>query len=83
MNTETGVIQPPYAIGEICVKSLGVIKSYINKSITEEELDKEGFWHMGDLGYYDVDGNLYYSSRAKDIMKYKGQQVIMANISRL
>ncbi|CAH1396455.1 unnamed protein product [Nezara viridula] len=75
VDTETGKILPPYAVGELCIKSPGVLKQYINKEFTEEDMDKDGFWHLGDLGYYDDEEYLFYSSRLKDVMKYKGQQI--------
>ena len=34
-----------------------------------EFLDKDGFAHMGDIGYYDDKGMLYFVSRAKDMLK--------------
>ncbi|XP_014291592.1 luciferin 4-monooxygenase [Halyomorpha halys] len=83
VDTETGKIQPPYAIGEICIKSAGLLKRYINKEFTEEDMDKDGFWHLGDLGYYDDEEYLYYSSRLKDVMKYKGQQIAPAELESI
>lgn len=75
VDPETGNLQPPYSNGELCVRSAGVLKSYINKEISEEELDKDGFWHLGDVGYYDDEGYIFYSARVKDVMKFRGQQV--------
>ncbi|CAH1396454.1 unnamed protein product [Nezara viridula] len=83
VDTETGKIQPPYAVGEICVKSDGVLKRYINKEFTEDDLDKDGFWHLGDLAYYDDDEYLFYNSRLKDVMKYKGQQIAPAELESI
>ncbi|XP_066906966.1 uncharacterized protein [Halyomorpha halys] len=83
VDPETGKIQPPYAIGELCVKSPAILKQYINKEITDEGLDKDGFWHLGDLGYYDNEEYLFYSSRLKDVLKYKGQQIAPAELENL
>ncbi|XP_014291593.1 uncharacterized protein [Halyomorpha halys] len=83
VDTDTGKILPPYAIGELCVRSAGLLRRYINKKITEEDLDKEGFWHLGDLGYYDDDGYVFYSTRLKDVMKYRGQQIAPAELENI
>ena len=76
MDRETGNIQPPHIPGELCVKSPSVLKRYINKTVSEEALDNDGFWHMGDLAYYDEQGYIYYKARMNDVMKYRGQQVL-------
>lgn len=83
VDTETGKILPPYAVGEMCVKSPAVLKRYINKEFTEEDMDKDGFWHLGDVGYYDDDEYLYYSARLKEVMKYKGQQIAPAELENI
>lgn len=42
---------------------------------TEKIIDKDGWLHSGDVGYYDEDGDLFLVDRAKDLIKYKGFQV--------
>ncbi|CAH1396449.1 unnamed protein product [Nezara viridula] len=83
VDPETGKILPPFAIGELCIKSPSVLKQYINKEITNEDMDKDGFWHLGDLGYYDDEEYLFYSSRLKDVMKYRGQQIAPAELENV
>jgi len=57
-------------VGEIMARTPTVMKTFINR---DEDLasvfDGEGFAHMGDLGYYDENGVLYFKERMKELMK--------------
>lgn len=56
--------------GEILVKSPGLFKEYYrNARATEEARDAEGWFHTGDAGYLDTDGQLKIIDRAKDVGK--------------
>lgn len=43
---------------------------------TMSTIDKDGWLHTGDIFYFDRDGYLYIVDRVKEIIKYKGFQVI-------
>lgn len=64
-------------VGELCFKGPAIMKGYYgNKNLTEEcNIDEDGFYHSGDLGYYDEEGNIYVVDRLKELIKYKGFQV--------
>ena len=57
---------------------LSLILGYLNNpEATASTIDCEGWLHTGDIGHYDDDGELYIVDRLKELIKYKGHQVIM------
>lgn len=81
VDTETGSLVGPNTPGEICVKSLGgQIKRYIDREVTDKELDKDGFWHLGDVGYYDEEGTIHYQARLRDMFKYREWMISPAEL---
>ena len=56
--------------GEIQVKSPGLFKEYHkNPEATVESFTEDGWYHTGDAGYLDTDGQLKIIDRAKDVGK--------------
>jgi long-chain acyl-CoA synthetase len=56
--------------GEILVRGPNVMQGYYqNPEETARALDKEGYYHTGDVGYVDHDGHFYVTDRLKDLFK--------------
>lgn len=47
-----------------------------NEEATKSTLTAEGWLRTGDLCYFDSDGFLFVVDRLKELIKYKGYQVI-------
>ena len=55
--------------GEILIRHDGVFKGYYkNESATREILEADGWFHSGDIGYFNEEGFLVISDRKKDII---------------
>ena len=60
-------------LGEILVKSPGLLKGYYkNPEATAEVLTAEGWYHTGDAGFIDARGQLKIIDRAKDVGRIIG-----------
>jgi long-chain acyl-CoA synthetase len=56
--------------GEICVKGPNVMKGYYKEpELTKEVFDNEGWFHTGDLGAIEPEGQLRITGRKKEIFK--------------
>ena len=55
--------------GEILTRGLNVMLGYYkNEEATEATLDKEGWYHTGDLGIMDKKGNVFIKGRSKNML---------------
>ncbi|XP_037508138.2 uncharacterized protein LOC119383934 isoform X1 [Rhipicephalus sanguineus] len=74
----------PHETGEICFRSLSVVKGYYKRpKETAELFDKEGWCKTGDAGYYDESGRLYIVERLKQMIKCMDNQVVPAELEEL
>jgi long-chain acyl-CoA synthetase len=65
-------------IGEICVKTPGMIERYLNEGAPREL--KDGFFSTGDVGRLDEAGYLYILDRKKDMIIAGGVNIYPAEI---
>ncbi|XP_034478078.1 4-coumarate--CoA ligase 1-like [Drosophila innubila] len=69
---EQGDFLGPNEIGEIVIKTNQNWNGYYgNAEQSANTRDSNGWFHMGDLGYFDSDNNLYVVDRKKNLLKYK------------
>jgi len=60
------------------------MKGYLNRpQDTADSIDREGWYHTGDVGYIDAEGWFYIVDRTKELIKYKGMQVAPAELEAL
>lgn len=70
--------------GEIMLKGSSVMLGYYkNPEMTKNSFSSDGWFKTGDLGVFDVDGNLYIKGRCKSmILTSSGQNVYPENIEQ-
>jgi fatty-acyl-CoA synthase len=81
---EGGQELPPDEVGELCFRGPHVSAGYWNNpEATAEALDKEGWFHTGDMARCDKDGFFYIAGRAKDMFISGGVNVYPAEIENV
>jgi acyl-CoA synthetase (AMP-forming)/AMP-acid ligase II len=80
----TGAEVPQGQEGELLIRGPQIMKGYLNQpGETAACLDREGWYHTGDVGYVDGDGFFFIVDRTKELIKYKGLQVAPAELEAL
>ena len=70
--------------GELLIRGPQIMKGYLNRpQDTADSIDREGWYHTGDVGYVDEDGYFFIVDRTKELIKYKGLQVAPAELEAL
>jgi len=81
---EDGNETPPGVIGEIVSRGQKVTPGYWrNQERTEESLDKDGWFHTGDMGWRDEDGYYYFADRQKDMINRGGENIYPMEVERV
>lgn len=78
---------PPREIGDIVVKGIHVSPSYLHRpdAVQRSKIaDGTTFWHrMGDMGYLDDLGNLYFCGRAAHMVEVNGSVKYSIPVERI
>ena len=70
--------------GELWIRGPQIMKGYLDRpEETAACLDREGWYHTGDVGYVDDEGFFFIVDRTKELIKYKGLQVAPAELEAL
>ena len=76
IHPETGVELPKGTVGELAVKGWNVITAYWNNpDETARHVDREGWFHIGDLASLDEDGYVTIVGRLKDQINRGGLKI--------
>lgn len=69
MEVKINSSDPQNEVGEILVRGANVMLGYFkNPEATAAVLDKDGWYHTGDLGIIDEDGFIYIRGRSKNML---------------
>jgi fatty-acyl-CoA synthase len=74
IDPDTGEILPLGETGEIITKGPTLSRGYL-KTPPEDTVDREGFFHTADAGYFSPQANLFWKGRLGDIIKTGGANV--------
>jgi acyl-CoA synthetase (AMP-forming)/AMP-acid ligase II len=67
--------------GEIVARGPNMLAGYYNApDKTAEVIDRDGWFHTGDIGSFDAEGQIMFHGRTKDMMKVGGENVAAAEI---
>lgn len=76
VDPDTGKKLPPGQSGELCLRGWSRFQEYYkNLEETKKSIDQEGFFHSGDYGWMDEQGNVIYRGRYKMMIKTGGENV--------
>jgi fatty-acyl-CoA synthase len=77
----TGKELPPHTPGELCTRGPCIMMGYYGEEKNTEVIDRDGWFHTGDLAEYDDDGYLKIVGRIKDMIITGGNNVYPAEVA--
>lgn len=89
INVETAIIDdsdhpvPPGTVGEIAHRGPHLMLGYLDDPLRTAEAFRGGWFHSGDLGYYDEFGLLHVVDRKKDMIKTGGENVASREVEEV
>lgn len=79
--SEDGVVQGPMSKGEVCIRGPNVTKGYKNNPEANKSAFQFGWFHTGDVGYFDEDGFLHLVGRIKELINRGGNKHTLYHLS--
>ncbi|MSQ53391.1 MAG: hypothetical protein EXR28_16085 [Betaproteobacteria bacterium] len=80
---ENGAEVPRGEVGEIIVRTEGMIAQFWNRPGEIEKVLRDGWYHTGDGGMIDTDGYIYIADRLKDIVRSGGMNVASVEVENI
>jgi acyl-CoA synthetase (AMP-forming)/AMP-acid ligase II len=69
--------------GEIVARGSRLMKGYWNREEATKETLRGGWLYTGDLGYWDEEGYIFLSGRAKDFLKRGGEMIAPEEVEQI
>lgn len=84
-EVELKILTPNHdGVGEVVARSRAMMSGYWNDpEATKEAIDADGFFHPGDLGRIDEEGNLHLSGRTKEMYIRGGYNVYPVEVENV
>jgi acyl-CoA synthetase (AMP-forming)/AMP-acid ligase II len=79
VDPDTGTVLGPNEDGELAINGPTLMERYVRRT-REECFDEDGFFHTGDVGYFDEDGYVHWTGRRTEMIKTAGANVSPAEI---
>ena len=89
INVETAIVDDtdhpvrPGTVGEIAHRGPHLMLGYLDDPVRTAEAFRGGWFHSGDLGYYDEFGLLHVVDRKKDMIKTGGENVASREVEEV
>lgn len=81
VDVETGKEAATGERGEVWIRGYNMLDGYHRDPVkTAEAIDKDGWYHSGDIGSVDANGHLQFHGRFKDMLKVGGENVAAAEV---
>jgi len=83
LDPATGEDLPPHSQGELCTRGF-LMKEYYNMpAATASVIDKQGWFHTGDLGEMDENGYVKITGRLKDVIVREGVEIYPTELEEI
>jgi fatty-acyl-CoA synthase/long-chain acyl-CoA synthetase len=84
VEQESGLEVAPGGHGEVLVRGYSLLEGYHkDPEKTAQAIDRDGWFHTGDIGSLDEHGTIMFHGRYKDMLKVGGENVAAAEIEAL
>jgi acyl-CoA synthetase (AMP-forming)/AMP-acid ligase II len=79
VDPDSGAVLGAGEVGEFTLRGPTMMQRYV-KVARDHCFDADGFFHTGDVGYYDDDGSVHWTGRRTEMIKTGGANVSPAEI---